>query len=72
MAETERLLIRAWTHSESDLDRIFDAYSRMEVIQYLGFVPEADVLARPGPGRGRPVGRPVYAPTAASASGPRR
>src|SRR5262245_10322726 len=38
--ETERLLIRPWTHSESDLDRIFDAYSRMEVVQYLGSYPK--------------------------------
>ena len=40
VAETERLLIRPWSHSESDLDRIFDAYSRMEVIRYLGSYPQ--------------------------------
>jgi RimJ/RimL family protein N-acetyltransferase len=40
VTETERLLIRAWTHSESDLDRLFDTYSRMEVVQYLGSYPK--------------------------------
>jgi RimJ/RimL family protein N-acetyltransferase len=40
VAETSRLLIRQWTHSESDLDRVFDAYSRMEVIRYLGSFPK--------------------------------
>jgi RimJ/RimL family protein N-acetyltransferase len=40
VAETDRLLIRPWTHSQSDLDRLFDAYSRMEVIQYLGSFPK--------------------------------
>lgn len=40
VAQTQRLLIRPWTHSESDLDRLFDAYSRMEVIQYLGSFPK--------------------------------
>src|SRR5262249_45819770 len=40
VAETERLIIRPWTHSESDLDRVFDAYSRMEVIRYLGSFPK--------------------------------
>jgi RimJ/RimL family protein N-acetyltransferase len=40
VAETDRLLIRPWTHSQSDLDRVFDAYSRMEVIQYLGSFPK--------------------------------
>jgi RimJ/RimL family protein N-acetyltransferase len=39
VAETERLVIRPWTHSGSDLDRIFDAYSRIEVIRYLGSFP---------------------------------
>jgi RimJ/RimL family protein N-acetyltransferase len=40
VAETERLVIRAWTHSESDLDRLFDTYSRFEVVQYLGSYPK--------------------------------
>lgn len=39
--ETERLVIRPWTHSESDLDRIFDTYSRWDVAQWLGAVPRA-------------------------------
>ena len=39
--ETERLLIRPWTHNESDLDRIFDTYSRWEVARWLGSVPKA-------------------------------
>ena len=39
--ETERLMIRPWTHSESDLDRIFDTYSRWEVARWLGSVPKA-------------------------------
>jgi RimJ/RimL family protein N-acetyltransferase len=40
VAQTSRLLIRPWTHSASDLDRVFDAYLRMEVIQYLGSFPK--------------------------------
>jgi RimJ/RimL family protein N-acetyltransferase len=40
VAETPRLLIRPWTDSDADLDRIFDAYSRMEVIRYLGSFPK--------------------------------
>jgi RimJ/RimL family protein N-acetyltransferase len=41
VAQTERLVIRPWTHSESDVDRIFDAYSRWEVVRFLGSVPKA-------------------------------
>jgi RimJ/RimL family protein N-acetyltransferase len=40
IAETERLVIRPWTHAPSDLDRIFDAYSRLDVIRYLGSFPK--------------------------------
>jgi RimJ/RimL family protein N-acetyltransferase len=39
VTETERLIIRPWTRSDSDVDRIFDAYSRWEVVRYLGSVP---------------------------------
>jgi RimJ/RimL family protein N-acetyltransferase len=34
--ETERLIVRAWTDDERDLARIFDIYSRSEVIRWLG------------------------------------
>jgi RimJ/RimL family protein N-acetyltransferase len=37
--QTERLVVRPWTHGESDVDRIFDAYSRWEVVRYLGSAP---------------------------------
>jgi RimJ/RimL family protein N-acetyltransferase len=39
--ETERLVIRPWTHSESDVDRIFDLYSQWEVARWLGATPTA-------------------------------
>jgi len=37
--KTERLILRPWTHSESDVDRVFDAYSRWDVVRYLGAAP---------------------------------
>jgi RimJ/RimL family protein N-acetyltransferase len=37
--ETPRLVVRAWTHDESDVDRIFDTYSRWEVARWLGATP---------------------------------
>ena len=40
VAESERLLIRPWTHDGSDLDRVFDMYSRAEVVRYLGSYPK--------------------------------
>jgi RimJ/RimL family protein N-acetyltransferase len=39
--ETERLIVRPWTHDESDVDRIFDTYSRWEVARWLGATPRA-------------------------------
>jgi len=39
--ETERLIVRPWTHGESDVDRIFDTYSRWEVARWLGATPRA-------------------------------
>jgi RimJ/RimL family protein N-acetyltransferase len=39
--ETERLVIRPWTHDESDVDRVFDTYSRWEVARWLGATPRA-------------------------------
>lgn len=38
---TPRLIVRPWTHSESDLDRLFDTYSRWEVAKWLGAAPKA-------------------------------
>ncbi|GIG60431.1 N-acetyltransferase [Longispora fulva] len=35
---TERLIVRPW--EESDADRLFDMYGRMEVVQYLGATPQ--------------------------------
>jgi RimJ/RimL family protein N-acetyltransferase len=37
--ETERLTVRPWTQDESDVDRIFDTYSRWEVSGWLGATP---------------------------------
>jgi RimJ/RimL family protein N-acetyltransferase len=34
-----RLRMRAWTHAESDVDRMRDTYSRPEVYQWLGATP---------------------------------
>lgn len=36
---TERLDISPWTHEPSDVERIFDIYSRWEVAQWLGARP---------------------------------
>ncbi|MCI4064781.1 GNAT family N-acetyltransferase [Micromonospora sp. R77] len=36
IVSTERLLIRDWTESAADLDRVFDIYSRDEVMRWLG------------------------------------
>lgn len=36
---TERLDMRPWTHTEDDLRRIYDIYSRWEVAQWLGAHP---------------------------------
>jgi RimJ/RimL family protein N-acetyltransferase len=36
---TERLDVRLWTHSPSDVDRIFDIYQRWEVSRWLGATP---------------------------------
>lgn len=38
---TPRLRVREWTHSESDLDRLYDTYSRWEVARWLGATPKA-------------------------------
>ncbi|MFC6017379.1 GNAT family N-acetyltransferase [Plantactinospora solaniradicis] len=34
--ETERLVIRNWTQEPADLARVFDTYSRSEVVRHLG------------------------------------
>ncbi|HEY3009883.1 MAG TPA: GNAT family N-acetyltransferase [Micromonosporaceae bacterium] len=39
--ETERLVGRQWTGSRSDLDRVYDIYSRWEVARWLGAEPRA-------------------------------
>ena len=39
--ETQRLIVRAWTHDEADLDRLFDTYSRWDVARWLGATPKA-------------------------------
>lgn len=36
---TERLVIREWTAEPSDLARLYDIYSRTEVVRWLGAVP---------------------------------
>ncbi|MFJ6197234.1 GNAT family N-acetyltransferase [Micromonospora sp. NPDC092111] len=36
---TERLILRNWTDSPADLARIFDIYSRNEVVRWLGTAP---------------------------------
>jgi RimJ/RimL family protein N-acetyltransferase len=62
--ETERLIVRPWTHDESDVDRIFDTYSRWEVARWLGATPraltareEADATVDRWAGRGSEDGR---------------
>jgi RimJ/RimL family protein N-acetyltransferase len=34
--QTQRLLVRPWTHGRADLARLFDMYSRPEVVRWLG------------------------------------
>ena len=36
---TDRLVMRAWTHDQSDVERLFDTYSRWEVARWLGATP---------------------------------
>ncbi|MEV0809766.1 GNAT family N-acetyltransferase [Micromonospora sp. NPDC050200] len=36
---TERLVLRDWTDGPADLDRIFDIYSRDEVVRWLALTP---------------------------------
>ncbi len=36
IAETERLIVREWTDSRSDVERNYDIYSREEVTKWLG------------------------------------
>ncbi|WFE38953.1 GNAT family N-acetyltransferase [Micromonospora sp. WMMD998] len=36
IASTERLVVRAWTESPDDLARVYDIYSREEVMRWLG------------------------------------
>lgn len=38
--ETQRLVVRPWTHDEAELDRLFDTYSRWEVARWLGATPK--------------------------------
>ena len=37
--ETERLVMREWTDNAADLERVYDMYSRMEVVRWLGAAP---------------------------------
>ena len=37
--ETERLVMREWTDNAADLERVYDMYSRMEVVRWLGSAP---------------------------------
>jgi RimJ/RimL family protein N-acetyltransferase len=37
--ETERLIVRPWTDAEADVARIFDLYSRWDVMRWLGREP---------------------------------
>lgn len=46
VAETERLLIRPWTEEPAELARLFDMYSRPEVMRFFGGNPRP--LADPG------------------------
>ncbi|MEH1013854.1 GNAT family N-acetyltransferase [Micromonospora sp. CPCC 206060] len=36
---TERLILRDWSGSRTDLDRVYDIYSRPEVVRWLGTAP---------------------------------
>src|SRR5688572_2518002 len=38
---TARLTVRPWTAADSDVERIFDTYSRWEVARWLGATPRA-------------------------------
>jgi RimJ/RimL family protein N-acetyltransferase len=38
--ETERLIIRPWSHEPDDLDRLVDLYSRPSLVRYIGWMRE--------------------------------
>ena len=38
--ETERLVIRPWTHDPEDLERLVDMYSRPSLVRFIGWVRE--------------------------------
>jgi RimJ/RimL family protein N-acetyltransferase len=38
--ETERLVIRPWSHRPDDLDRLVDLYSRPSLVRYIGWMRE--------------------------------
>jgi len=38
--ESERLILRPWTHEPDDLDRLVDLYSRPSLVRFLGVVRE--------------------------------
>jgi len=38
--ETERLVIRPWSHHPDDLDRLVDLYSRPSLVRYVGWLRE--------------------------------
>jgi RimJ/RimL family protein N-acetyltransferase len=38
--ESERLILRPWTHDPDDLDRLVDLYSRPSLVRFLGVVRE--------------------------------
>jgi RimJ/RimL family protein N-acetyltransferase len=40
VVETERLVVRPWTAEPADLARLFDMYSRIEVMRFLGTDPQ--------------------------------
>ncbi len=50
VAQTQRLDIRPWTDSQADLDRLWDMYSRWEVMRFLGAAPK--VMADPAEAAG--------------------
>lgn len=37
--DTDRLRLRAWTDATTDVDFVFDTYSRWEVQRFIGRVP---------------------------------
>jgi [ribosomal protein S5]-alanine N-acetyltransferase len=57
---TDRLIARAWTTSDSDLEAAYDIYSRLEVARWLGASTDPAEIRVRVEGWAEPTGDPTY------------